>query len=151
MNNIKRLNSEKKINNSLFKIKIGTINKNHPNVVYFEGSTFISPLFESNDYNESIESIKKAFSKHLLSALSKNDIFLPKHIIDFDVRHKGVKSGKKSFLSFQCHFKQKGNISTLSGIVDKSKDFIDNIISSLNEIILSNDFMISKTKKSTIY
>ena len=58
-----RLNSEKTINHNLFKIKIGTINKINPKVIYVEGRTFIQPLNEKNSYTTELTGIKKGFNK----------------------------------------------------------------------------------------
>ena len=55
-----RLNSEKKIENEYFKLKIGTTNKINPIVIYVEGKTFISPNEEKGDYSKDIAEIKHA-------------------------------------------------------------------------------------------
>ena len=38
-----RLNSEKKIEHNKIKLKIGTIDKKMPKVIYVEGRTFVTP------------------------------------------------------------------------------------------------------------
>ena len=45
----KRTNVEKRLKNDFFNIKLGTVNKNNPEVIYFEVRTFISPLENSNN------------------------------------------------------------------------------------------------------
>ena len=56
-----RLNSEKKINSNNFKLKIGTINKKSPLVIYIDGNTFITPTLDKENYDDDILNIKKNF------------------------------------------------------------------------------------------
>ena len=70
-----RLNSEKKIENENFKIKIGTTNKTNPIVVYVEGRAFISPQEEKEDYTRDISELKHNFSRAISKHISGSSLF----------------------------------------------------------------------------
>lgn len=143
-----RLNSEKKINHSFFKVKLGTINKNNPSTVYVNGSVFISPLLNKENYDYDINEIKKNFNKIIKKQLNTNNLFSNKFICDFDVRTSGIKPNKKSFLSFQYHLKQNTlNIMKLDLLKRNANEMITLILNELEENIIEHDFSLSKSKK----
>lgn len=143
-----RLNSEKKIENENFKIKIGTTNKTNPIVVYVEGRAFISPQEEKEDYTRDISELKHNFSRAISKHISDSSLFDNKYILDFQVASKGISLNKKSFLSFQFLLRQnKENVHKLKEIKDLSENMITSIVSSLAENITEHNFVISKTKK----
>lgn len=143
-----RLNSEKKIENENFKIKIGTTNKTNPIVVYVEGRAFISPQEEKEDYTRDISELKHNFSRAISKHISGSSLFDNKYILDFQVASKGISLNKKSFLSFQFLLRQnKENVHKLKEIKDLSENMITSIVSSLAENITEHNFVISKTKK----
>ena len=142
-----RLNTEKKIDHESFKLKIGTTNKQNPQVIYIEGRTFISPLSEKDDYSKDITDIKRGFSKDICTALKKSTSFDQKFIVDFQVATSGIAMNKKSFLTFQFLLKQKNNsICVLSDVKDKSGDMIVGIVNNLEKNIIDHEFSVSKTK-----
>ena len=143
-----RLNSERKIENENFKIKIGTTNKTNPIVVYVEGRAFISPQEEKEDYTRDISELKHKFSRAISKHISGSSLFDNKYILDFQVASKGISLNKKSFLSFQFLLRQnKENVHKLKEIKDLSENMITSIVSSLAENITEHNFVISKTKK----
>lgn len=143
-----RLNSEKKIPNDIFNIKIGTINKKRPSVIYLDGSTFISPLLDKEDYTDDVKEIKCELDNIVKNALRNSKLFEKNFIGNFDVRLSGIRKEKKSYLSFQYHLKQpKNNIMTLNYLKDNSNNIIDNIVNSLKNILLAHNFELSKHKK----
>lgn len=143
-----RLNSEKKIENENFKIKIGTTNKTNPIVVYVEGRAFISPQEEKDDYARDISEFKHDFSRSISQHISNSTLFDNKFILDFQVASKGISLNKKSFLSFQFLLRQnRNNVRKLKEVKDLSEDMITSIVSTLAENITEHNFVISKTKK----
>ena len=143
-----RLNSEKKIDNENFKLKIGTTNKINPMVIYVEGKAFISPLDDKDDYSRDISEMKHAL-KHSISAnLYGSENFDNKYIVDFQVAASGVAVNKKSFLSFQFLLRQKrDNIMKLSDVKNLSEGMINNVADALRDSIIEHNFVLSKTKK----
>lgn len=143
-----RLNSEKKFANDYFNIKIGTINKKNPSVIYLDGSTFISPLLNKEDYTNDIKEIKCELNNIIKNEIRTSNLFENKFIGNFDVRLSGIKPKKKSYLSFQYHLKQsKNNIMSLNQIKDNTNDIINNIVDNFKSILLTHNFTLSKHKK----
>lgn len=152
MENVKqRLSSEKTISHNLFRLKFGTMNRSNPQVVYLEGRTFISPLYDNDNYQFLIQSIRKKFSSAINYELLKNCDFDKRFILDFQIANSGVRVGKKSFLSFQLMLKQnEKNIKSFKEIKKLSEKMLVGMVDSLVEYITA-DFLISKTKKEDIY
>lgn len=147
-----RLNIEKKIKNDFFNIKIGTVNRLNPQVIYFEVRTFISPMEEYGNYNYVFSSLRKELSRNLTEKLSNNKYFNKKFILDFQVANSGVKVNKKSYLTFQLFLKQNGNeLKELKEIKKISEPFMTEILNELKQNIIDFNFSITKTKKENIY
>lgn len=143
-----RLNSEKRIENEDFKLKIGTTNKINPLVIYVEGKAFISPNEEKEGYGRDISEIKHHFKRSISTNLAGSSIFDTKYILDFQVASSGISVNKKSFLSFQFLMRQKGeSIMKLTDVKTASEEMISNIVNSLKETITEHNFELSKTKK----
>ena len=143
-----RLNSEKKIDAENFKLKIGTINKTNPVVVYIEGRTFICPQEEKEDYSRDISEIKHNFSRAISKYVGESEQFDKKFIVDFQVATKGISLNKKSFLSFQFLLRQnKDNVLKLKELKPTAEKMILDIVDTLEENIVKHNFAISKTKK----
>ena len=64
-----RLNSEKKIDNQYFDVKIGTVNRLNPRAIYVEGKTFIKPLEKRDDYKSDISIIRHTLKNKLNNEL----------------------------------------------------------------------------------
>lgn len=144
----KRLNSEKKIENDYFKLKVGTINKNNPKVVYVEGQSFIKPVLEHESYNDVMYLIRTSFKKNVSQHLRNNDIFDNKYILDFQIASNRMELNKKSFLSFQIMFRQKNEkLIPLKEIAKNEKDVFESVANNLAYSLEQYDFEISKTKK----
>ena len=142
-----RLSTEKKSNSDFFRVKIGTMNKSNPQVLYIEGRTFISPQ-EEYDYYSYMAQFRKNMNRYITETISDFNCFDNRYILDFQVANSGIKVGKKSFLSFQLFLRQKqDNIKSLKEMKNTLQDFVDNILFSLKENIIENGFNIYKTKK----
>lgn len=145
----KRTNSEKKIDNEFFKIKIGTTTKDNPEVIYVEGRTFISPTEELEDYSHDMSEIKHAFKCAICNEINASPIYTSKIILDFQVATNGIKPSKKSFLSFQYILKQnKDNmLMKMNDIKEQSLPLVINSINVLTNAITKRGYLITKTKK----
>ena len=152
VNRQKITNVEKRLKNDFFNIKLGTVNKNNPEVIYFEFRTFISPLEESNNYSQVFAFLKKEFSKKISDSLKLNDFFSEKYILDFQIANSGIRINKKSYLSFQLFLRQKNEvIKELKEIKKIAEPFLVNLLNEFKNDIISNNFSVTKTKKETIY
>lgn len=142
-----RVCSEKTINNDYFRLKIGTVNKIKPEVIYFEGKTFIMPTDEDTTYSNRISLIKHNFSRNISYELKGNNLFDNKFIIDFQIANSGIRANKKSFLTFQVMLKQNSSsIKELKEVKELSTPFITKLLKELRDNIVDNDFVLSKTK-----
>lgn len=142
-----RLNSEKKIDNPDFKLKIGTTNKLNPQVIYIEGRGFISPTEERESYERDLYEIKHTFNKTIGNNIKKYGIFENNYILDFQIATSGIKIDKKSFMSFQFLLKQANRVEKLKDIKVHASDMINDIVYSLSEDINKHHYLITKTKK----
>lgn len=148
----KRTNVEKRLKNEFFNIKLGTVNKNNPEVIYFEVRTFISPLEESDNYSQVFAYLKKEFSKRVGESLKVNTHFSDKYILDFQIANSGIRLNKKSYLSFQLFLRQKDLvIKELKEIKKVAEPFLTELLNNFKNDIISNNFSITKTKKENIY
>jgi hypothetical protein len=147
----KRTNVEKRLKNDFFNIKLGTVNKNNPEVIYFEVRTFISPLEESDNYSQVFTYLKKEFSKKISNTLKNNDFFSDKYILDFQIANSGIRLNKKSYLSFQLFLRQKSVIiKELKEIKKIAEPFLTELLNDFKNDIISNNFSITKSKKENI-
>ncbi len=145
-----RLNSEKKIEHSKIKLKIGTIDKNNPKVVYFEGRTFVTPEEDKENTAKDINEIKHSFKKLINEILHESKFFTNKFILDFQVATGGIHYGKKSFLSFQLILSQRDDsIKKLPTLKESANDCLLRIANGLEEEIKSRGYLLSKIKRKT--
>ena len=143
-----RLNSEKKIENEDFKIKIGTTNKINPIIIYVEGRAFITPTFDQDDYNKEIAEIKHVLKQSISQHLQTTDKFDNKYIVYFQVASNGIQVNKKSFLSFQFLIRQnKDNVLKLIEVKNNSSNMVLEIVNDLKNSIVEHGFVLTKTKK----
>ena len=143
-----RLNSEKKIENDDFKIKIGTTNKINPIIIYVEGKAFISPTEDKDDYSRDISEMKHVLKQSISEHLRATDSFDNKYIVDFQVASNGIQVDKKSFLSFQFLMRQnKDNVLKLIEVKNMHADMVLDIVRDLKDSIVECGFLLTKTKK----
>lgn len=144
---INRLNSENKIEHNFFTLKLGTTNKQNPQVIYIEGRTFISPNEDKDSYEKDLRDLKIFLKKKIYQALVNSDYFWKEYILDFQIANSGVRLGKKSFLSFEVLLKQRGkNVLKLKEIKNNCQDTILEIINSFKDEIIRKGFCVTKTK-----
>ena len=143
-----KVNGNKNINHKQIKAKIGLTNKTNHSVFYLEGSAFITPNSDFEDFHEIINSVESSCRRSIKKKLLKSANFDTNFIMNFDVCSDRMKKDKSTYLYFQYHFKQKDNLNI--GVLDVKKynepffiDLLDDIKNELN----SYDITISKTKK----
>lgn len=142
------IHSYKTIENDKFKVKLGTINRKNPSVVYVECGGYITPTIDKDDYENDAFLLRKNFNKNLRDNLLTSPLFENKFICDFDIRTSGLKKNKKSFVSIQYHLRQPvDNVLSLDLLKEKSEDLINNVLESFNEDLISHNFKICKNKR----
>ena len=144
----KRLTSEKSLQHDTFKLKLGTTDKTNPLVVYIEGGVFITPNEEKDSYVNDVKAIKYGLKKTIRENLSNNNFFVNDYILEFQIADKGIKTNKKSFLTFDLMLKQpSGKILKLNDVKKHAEQNIYEIVNSLKQNIVEHNFSLSKTKK----
>ena len=61
-----------------------------------------------------------------------------------------MKVGKNSYLSLQCHLKQKENL-TIEEFLDKTVELSKNLFKDIEKSVKYSGFTVNKTRKKTIY
>ena len=144
----KRLTSEKSLQHDTFKLKLGTMDKTNPLVVYIDGKVFITPNEEKDSYTKDMKDIKYDLRKTIREKLSNTDFFQNEYILEFQIADSGIKTNKKSFLTFELLLRQPaGRVLKLGDIKKHMEQNIYDIINSLEQNIVEHNFSLSKTKK----
>lgn len=145
---MKKIATKITIPNDNFKLKIGTLNKKNPVSFYIEGNTYITPLKEERGYSKQIELIKQTFRKEVSDIVKQSSLVENFYILNFEVASDRIKCNKKSYLNFECYFRQKSEIPKRVNIIkDEDSDLIQNITEQLHRELLKNNFILAKNKK----
>lgn len=145
---MKKIGSEKKIDNPIFKVKVGTVDKKKHNVIYIEGGAFIMPITKKNCYNKDINNIESN-AKKKIGNLIKNEANLDNnYIFKFEIPDNRLCMERGTFLSFQIFFKYKDNMipSSFKDAVIESKDIANKMLEEIKSEILSYNFSINKKR-----
>jgi hypothetical protein len=94
----KRLNVERTLNNSLFKTKIGSVNRLNPVSIYVSGKAYISPIEELEEYDESIDLLDRDLKAILRRYTTSNQFVNKVFISNLEVPRNGLKYGKNTYL-----------------------------------------------------
>ena len=144
----KRLTSEKSLQHDTFKLKLGTMDKTNPLVIYVEGKVFITPNEEKDSYTKDMKDIKYSLKKTIRENLESTDFFQNEYILEFQIADSGIKTNKKSFLTFELLLRQPaGKVLKLNDIKKYAEQNIYEIINALEQNIVEHNFSLSKTKK----
>ena len=90
-----------------FKINIGTVNNKHPRTLYLVLSSWVEPLYESENYQPKLNKITKDIKRFLTETIPSESFNNKRMIVDFDLRSSGITKDKKSFMSCEITLFQK--------------------------------------------
>lgn len=148
---MKKIGSIIKFNNKDMKLKIGTVDKKNPEVIYLEGGFYVKPIVqkEKNEYKYDINQIKNVFEDLIKDCINKEHMFDKEYMFFSDIAYEWLKLDKESFLSFQIYLKPSTNIlekeKNFSNVMKYVKDNFNYNIS-VKEIFEKYGYEISKTK-----
>jgi hypothetical protein len=143
-----KINGDRIIKHNNIKAKIGFTNKYNHNSFFIEGGTFIKPLTESSDFNEIMSKIENKCRKYIKQSLFNNDFLTNNFLIHFYVCSHRMNKDKKTYLSFQYHFKQKNNQNkSVINLKKEKEDFFINILNNIQKELESEDIKLFKHKK----
>ena len=144
----KSICSEVSLENPYFKLKIGTINKKQPTTFYVEGGTFITPVEEDDDersYKDKIAAVYNEMAKGIQRIVSENGL-RKDFIANIDVADERMKTGKKTYFTFQYYLRQNKELIPFAEIVEDGTDYTKAVLDMLEYSLKENGFALSKTK-----
>lgn len=146
---------EKKTRKGEFTVKIGSTDRNYQRVIFFEGTAYISPEYDTEEYFEKdMKEIEFSVKQSVLETINKTGVFQKDFISNFDVSVTRMKKGKYSCLQFEYYLIQpkSDNILTVKEIIDNKidKDFLYPF-ECLENNLKNHDFVvINKKPKPTV-
>lgn len=94
--------------NSNYKVRLGTVNNNNPQCIYFNIKGWATPKNEGElDYNKIIKVLNKRIKGVLHTELSKSNFMNDITLVDTDLRESGIRYGKKSYFNCEVTLYQK--------------------------------------------
>lgn len=145
----KKITSVIKINNNDVKLKIGTVDKKNPTVVYFEGGFYVKPTVKKESYLNDIDEIKEELNKFVKNYIDSSEKIKKDYMFFTDIAEERIRYNKKSFLTFQLYVKPNDTI------LETNKTFKnvalnlteeEKLVKEFKEILEKNGFATSKTK-----
>lgn len=141
-----RVNGNKSILHNSIKAKLGITDKKNQKVFYLEGGAFLTPQNDLEDFAATMRDVESVCRRQIKSKLLSNTAITSDFLMNFEVCSDRMKKGKRTYLSFQYHFKQKPNLNI--SVVTLKNDNEDFFISLLNDIENElNAYDISVSKK----
>jgi hypothetical protein len=126
------------------KVGYGTVDHKNLKTIYIKLNSWVEPENEDNEYDELLSKTKRKIKLRIYEL--RSDLFKRESIVDLDVRTKGIKVGKKSFLNLEITlFTQK----YFDVRTKELKSLVKNLIKDIIESDLDNKklFNFSKNKK----
>ena len=144
---------EKKVKHGAFTVKIGSTDRNYPRVIYFEGSTYISPEYDDEDYTSIMDSLERFSRRNVFKMIDTKDSPFENNnfIVTFNSSAERMKKGKYSGLQFEYYLIQpQENILPVAEILKNYKDSFLKPFTELENELIDREFIISNKKpKST--
>jgi len=126
------------------KIGYGTVDYKNLKTIYIKLNSWVEPEDMDDEFNELLSKTKRKIKLRIYDL--KSDLFKKESIVDLDVRTKGIKLGKKSFINLEM------TLFTQKHFDIRTKE-LKNIIKTLVEDVINSDldnknlFNFSKNKK----
>ena len=123
----------------------GTVDSKNLKSVFINIQSWVTPKNEIENWGRVVGNLNREI-KHSILNSNKSEIFLPKTIVDLDLRVSGISIGKKSFFNLEVNLFSNEQLDFKS---EKIKFEIKQIIKSiyLNNIEKNKYFTFSKSKK----
>lgn len=148
---MKKIGSIIKVNDDEIKLKIGTVDKKNPDVIYLEGGFYIKPIQQKEEYKSDIKKIKDTFDDLIKEVVDNDNNFKNDYMFFIDVADGWIKSNKKSFLSFQLFLKpstdiiqQEGSFNNLIGYLKENTSYSSKVV---KDVFNEYGYEIFKSKK----
>jgi hypothetical protein len=139
---------EKKLKYGEFTIKVGSTDRKNPRVIYFEGTTYVSPEYDSNEFISDMNRIEKFARKKVMESLRIfNSPFKQDYIATFNSSSERMKKGKYSNLQFEYYLIQPyDKLLSVSDILKLYKESFLKPFVELEKELIDNNFTICNKK-----
>lgn len=81
------------------KIGYGTVNSKNLKTIYLKLNSWVQPESEDEDFDSLIQKTRRKIKEQIYNL--KSPYFKPQSIVDLDVRTKGIKMEKRSFMNLE--------------------------------------------------
>lgn len=124
------------------KVGYGTINHKDLKTIYLSLNSWLDPQDECDDYEKIVKSSRNDIKK-LIYNLGQNT-FRPESIVDLDIRTKGIKKEKRSFMNLEV------TLYVLEQINIKDKDLklnMEILMKGIIDTCLNNEMLFNFNKR----
>jgi len=126
------------------KIGYGTVDFKNLKTIYLKFNSWLQPSNDTDDFDESIQKSRKEIKKVVYHL--NNSYFKPESIVDLDIKTKGIKTDKRSFMNLEVTLYVNKYIDVKTKDTKKLiKDIIETIVDDC--LLDKNLFNFNKTKK----
>lgn len=144
-----RINGDKNIKHNSIKARLGLTDKKNHSVFYMEGGAFITPEIDYENFPEIMRKIEYNCKRNIKNLLFNNPILSPDFLMNFEVCSDRMLKNKKTYLSFQYHFKQKNHTNnSVLDIKDENEDFFINLLNGIEEQLSLYNIRVNKKRKN---
>ena len=142
-----RINGNKNIAHKDIKARVGLTDRGNHSVFFFEGSSFITPTEDCSDFGEIIADVESSCRKSLKKKLLSHPDLSTDFLMNMEVCSDRMKVGKKTYLYFQYHFKQRfNNNESIISLKERNNTFFTELLDDISNNITNYGIKMSKTK-----
>jgi hypothetical protein len=126
------------------KVGYGTVDFKNLKTIYLKINTWVQPENETEDFNSTIHKSRRRIKEIIYNL--KNPYFKQQSIVDLDIRTKGIKLEKRSFMNFEVTLYVEKQFDVKS---KELKTFIKDLGENIVDVGLSDKMLFNfyKTKK----
>jgi hypothetical protein len=148
---MKKIKSESKFPDESFKIKIGTMDKKNPEVIYIELGSYISPTEEKKTYKQNVLNIERETKALVGNVIENSGLCKSDFIFVSDIADERIAVNKKSYFELQLFVKPLDSVRTSGKFYELTEKFNDECVSKIipqvKQYITENGFEYYKSRK----
>lgn len=131
----KKISSEIRENVGNIRVKVGTMDKKNPSIIYSDLNTFLRPNEEIQGYEDRMGEIGNVILKRITAMVRGNDNISDRFVYVFDYPQEKMRPGKKSQITAHLHFKiNSGSGYSQMQFVEMAKKYINDTADVYNDI-----------------
>jgi hypothetical protein len=127
------------------KLGYGTVDHKNLKTIYIKLNSWVKPNSDNSDFDKIISQSRREI-KELIRNSNLDNLFKKESIVDLDIRTKGIKLEKRSFMNLEITLFVENHFDVKSS---KVKNLVKNLIYETIDVCLSNKslFNFNKTKE----